>query len=144
MSDDQNQGRSPDPQQEILETARRLGEMVAKQPAIKKYAEAQEALSKDPEATRLLGEFERRAAVLMRNEQMGQPVTETERRELEALQQQIASNIRVKAYSIAQTDMTDLLRKVSQAWQRPVAEAQGQGDGRQGQGGARGVGAGLQ
>jgi cell fate (sporulation/competence/biofilm development) regulator YlbF (YheA/YmcA/DUF963 family) len=49
------------------------------------------------------------------------------------MQQQIASNIKVKAFSIAQTDMTDLLRKVSQTWQRPVAEAQG-GDGEGGAG----------
>jgi len=122
MPDDPSQ---PDLQNQITETARKLGELVAKHPAIRKYAEAQESLSKDGDATRLLSDFERRAAVLMRNEQMGQMVGETERRELEALQQQIASNIRVKAFSIAQTDMTDLLRKVSQTWQRPVAEAQG-------------------
>ncbi len=121
MADDPNQPQ----QDEIMSTARKLGDLVAKHPTIRKYADAQEALSRDTDATRLLGEFERKAQVLMRNEQMGQPVTESERRELEQLQQQIASNIRVKAYSIAQTDMTDLLRKVSQAWQRPVAEAQG-------------------
>lgn len=141
MADDPNKPQQD--QQEIMETARRLGELVARQPAIRKYAEAQEALSKDADATRLLGDFERRAAVLMRNEQMGQPVTESERRELESLQQQIASNIRVKAYSIAQTDMTDLLRKVSQAWQRPVADAQGAGNARGAAAAAQGVGAGL-
>lgn len=118
-------GQPSDLQNQIMEAARKLGDLVAKHPAIKKYAEAQEALSKDAAATRLLGDFERRAAVLMRNEQVGQMVSEAERRELEALQQQIAANIRVKAFSITQTDMTDLLRRVSQAWQRPVAEAQG-------------------
>ena len=128
MPDDPSQPQ--DLQNQITETARKLGELVAKHPAIRKYAEAQEALSKDSDATRLLNDFERRAAVLMRNEQMGQLVGDTERRELEALQQQIASNLRVKAFSIAQTDMTDLLRRVSQTWQRPVAEAQGAaGDG---------------
>ena len=111
-----------------MDTAAKLGDLVAKHPSIKKLADAQEALSKDSDAARMLGEFERKAAVLVRNEQMGQPVGEAERRELEAMQQQIASNIKVKAYSIAQTDMTDLLRKVSQMWQRPVAEAQGGGE----------------
>lgn len=116
--------------QQITEIAQRLGDMVAKHPTIKKLAEAQEALSKDTEATRMLQQFEQKAAVLMRNEQMGQTVGEAERRELETMQQQIASNIKVKAFSIAQSEMTDLLRKVSQTWQRPVAEAQGaNGDG---------------
>ena len=114
-----------DLQTQIMDTAKQLGELVAKHPAIKRYADSQEALSRDADATRLLNEFERRAAVMMRNEQMGQVVGDGERRELETLQQQIASNLRVKAYSIAQTDMTDLLRRVSQTWQRPVAEAQG-------------------
>lgn len=114
--------------QQITETAQKLGDLVAKHPAIKKLAQAQQALGKDTDATRMLQQFEQKAAVLMRNEQMGQPVGDAERRELEAMQQQIASNIKVKAFSIAQTDMTDLLRKVSQTWQRPVAEAQGGDD----------------
>ena len=134
MADDTT--NAEDLQQQITETARKLGELVSKHPAIKRYAESQEALSRDTDATRLLGDFERKAAVLMRNEQMGQVVGEAERRELETLQQQIASNIRVKAYSIAQTDMTDLLRKVSQTWQRPVADAQGGPEGRSPAGGA--------
>ena len=111
--------------EQITQAARQLGELVARHPAIRKLADAQQSLGKDTEATRMLQQFEQKAQVLMRNEQMGQPVGEAERRELEALQQQIASNIKVKAYSIAQTDMTDLLRKVSQTWQRPVADAQG-------------------
>ena len=74
----------------------------------------------------MLQQFEQKAMVLARNEQYGQPISQAERQELESLQGQLASNIRVKAFSIAQTDMTDLLRKVSQAWQKPVAAAQGE------------------
>ena len=117
-----------DLQQQINDTAAKLGDLVARHPAIQKYAESQKALSSDTEASRLLQQFEQRAMVLARNEQMGQPVTANDRQELESLQQTIASNIRVKAFSIAQTEMTDLLRKVSQTWQRPVAKAQGQDD----------------
>ncbi|MEL7238761.1 MAG: YlbF family regulator, partial [Planctomycetota bacterium] len=110
----------------MMDLAAKLGEMVAQHPAIEKYKEAQKALSADTAANQMLQQFEQKAQVLMRNEQMGQPVTAGERQELETLQQTIASNIKVKAFSIAQTDMTDLLRKVSQAWQKPVAAAQGQ------------------
>ena len=66
--------------------------------------------------------------VVARNEQMGQPVGQTERQELERMQQTIASNLKVKAFSLAQAEMTDVLRKVSQTWQRPVAKAQGEDD----------------
>ena len=40
------------------------------------------------------------------------------------MQQVIAGNLKVKAFSLAQVELTELLRKVSQAWQRPVAEVQ--------------------
>ena len=139
MADDpKHDPKQPDAMQHITDLARQLGEAVAKHPTLAKYAAAQEALGKDAEATRLLQTFEQKAATMMRNEQMGQVVGEGERRELETIQTQLASNLKVKAYSIAQTDMTDLLRKVSQTWQRPVAEAQGddplapQGGGRTG------------
>ena len=123
MADDP---KPTDSMQQITDLAQQLGDLVAKHPALQKYAQAQEALSKDAEATRLLQQFEQRANAMMRNEQMGQVVGESERRDLEQLQQQLASNLKVKAFSIAQTDMTDLLRKVSQTWQRPVAAAQGE------------------
>ena len=123
-------------EKDILDHAKKLGEMLAKHPVIEKYQDAQKALQGDAQATQMMQDFEQKAEVLMRNQQMGQVVTESERNELEKMQQTIASNLKVKAFSIAQTDMTDLLRKVSQAWQRPVAEAQGQGGG--GQGGGQG------
>lgn len=126
----------------IMETAAKLGELVAKHPVIEKYTDAQEGLRKDPDASRLLQQFEQKAMVLARNEQYGQPVSEAEKQELETLQGQLASNIRVKAFSIAQADMTDLLRKVSQTWQKPVAAAQGEDEPATDGGGAGGGGGG--
>ena len=98
---------------------RRRGELlqVAKHPVFEQYAKASKSLRDDPDAGRLLQQFEQKAMVLSRNEQMGQPVAE--RQELEQMQQTIAC---VKAFSIAQADMTDMFRKVSQAWQKPVAK----------------------
>lgn len=121
-------------EKDILDHATQLGEMLAKHPTIEKYREAQQAMQNDSEATSLMQEFEQKAEVMMRNQQMGQVVTESERNELEKMQATIAGNLKVKAFSIAQTEMSDLLRKVSQAWQRPVAEAQGGAQGG-GQGG---------
>ena len=119
---------SKDLDQQITDAAEKLGELVAKHPAIEKYASASKALRADTEAGRLLQQFEQRAMVLARNEQMGQTVTQSERQELEQMQQTIASNIKVKAFSLAQAEMTDVLRKASQAWQQPVAKAQGEDD----------------
>jgi cell fate (sporulation/competence/biofilm development) regulator YlbF (YheA/YmcA/DUF963 family) len=115
----------PATEQEIVDQAKKLGDLVAQHPAIAKYREAQRAVSQDPDASRLLSEFDRQLETLARQEQSGMGVTDAQRRSLEALQAQIASQLKVKALSIAQVDYMDLLRKVSQAWQRPIAEAGG-------------------
>ncbi len=125
-------------EQDAIAAAEKLGDLVAKHPVFEQYAKASKSLRDDPDAGRLLQQFEQKAMVLSRNEQMGQPVTQTERQELEQMQQTIAGNIRVKAFSIAQADMTDMLRKVSQAWQKPVAKAQGEDDAPGGPGGMDG------
>jgi cell fate (sporulation/competence/biofilm development) regulator YlbF (YheA/YmcA/DUF963 family) len=124
MSDD-----AADPKQiekHAIAMAEKLGDLVAKHPVFESYQKASKNLRDDQDAGRLLQQFEQKAMVLARNEQMGQPVTQNERQELEQMQQTIAGNLKVKAFSIAQADMTDLLRKVSQAWQTPVSKAQGE------------------
>ena len=109
----------------ILDQARKLGDLVAQHPAVAKYRDAQRTVSQDPDASRLLADFDRQLETLSRQEASGMSVTDAQRRSLESLQAQIASQLKVKALSIAQVDYMDLLRKVSQAWQRPIAEAGG-------------------
>ena len=83
-----------------------------------------EAVAADPETSRLFQAFDAEVAKLSQLEQAGQQMTEQQQMRLQQMQQVIASNLKVKAFSIAQVELTDLLRKVSQAWQKPVAEAQ--------------------
>jgi cell fate (sporulation/competence/biofilm development) regulator YlbF (YheA/YmcA/DUF963 family) len=114
----------PTETKDILETAEKLGKMIADHPALARYAEASRAVSADPEASRLFADFDREVMTLSQQEQSGQPISAQQRQRLESLQSTIAANLKVKAFSIAQVELTDLLRKVSQAWQRPVAEVQ--------------------
>ena len=53
------------------------------------------------------------------------PVTDAQRQTLEQLQSRIVSHIKVKALNLAEVDFMDLMRKVSQTWQRPLAETAG-------------------
>ncbi|MGF1632740.1 MAG: YlbF family regulator [Phycisphaerae bacterium] len=135
-----------DEMQNILEAARKLGDEVAKHPALDKYQKAQQALADDPEASRLLKDFDSHLERVLMAEQTGQAVDPSVRQTLEALQSRLASNLKVKNFSIAQADLSDMLRKVSQAWQRPVAEAQGAGQPQQspaGMGAMGGMGSSL-
>lgn len=110
--------------QQILDAAEKLGKLITEHPAITRYAEAQKGVAADPEASRLFQQFDQEVSALGQQEQSGQPISAAQKQKLQMLQQTIASNLKVKAFSIAQMELTELLRKVSQSWQKPVAEAQ--------------------
>src|SRR5947207_10819977 len=111
--------------QQILADADKLGQLVAQHPAVAKYRQAQKTVSEDPDAGRLLRDFERTLETLGRQESTGQPVTDAQRQQLETLQSQIMSNIKVKALNMAQMEFVDLLRKVNQAVQGKLVDVQG-------------------
>jgi len=113
--------------QQILAEAEKLGRLVAQHPAIARYRDAHRAAVNDPDANRLLNEFNRQLETLARQEASGMPLTDAQRNQLEALQSQIASHLRIKALHVAQVEYVDLLRRVNQAIQRHVAEASGDG-----------------
>ena len=111
--------------QQILDAAEKVGDMVAQHPAIAKYKDAQKMVSSDPDASRLLTEFNRLLENLSRSEQSGLPPTDAQRKQLENLQSQIMSHIKIKALNMAQVEFYDLLRKVTQAIHKPLQEPGG-------------------
>lgn len=117
----------PSTTEQVLELAEKLGQTLSQHPAVEKYRQAQRSVADDPEAARLLREFDRQLETLARQEASGGGITDAQRRALESLQAQIASHLKVKALNIAQVEFTDLLRRVSQTWQRPLmGESSGQ------------------
>jgi cell fate (sporulation/competence/biofilm development) regulator YlbF (YheA/YmcA/DUF963 family) len=108
---------------QIMDAAENLGNLLAQHPAVEKYKNAQRAVTDDPEASRLLGEFDRQIESLARLEQSGRPITDAQRMTLESIQTRLASNLKVKAWNMAQVEFADLIRKVGQTYQRPLAEA---------------------
>jgi cell fate (sporulation/competence/biofilm development) regulator YlbF (YheA/YmcA/DUF963 family) len=109
--------------QQILQAAEKLGQMLKEHPAVERFKAAQKSVSEDAEATRLLGEFDRQIEALGRQEQTGRPVTDAQRMQLESLQSKIVSHIKIKNLNLAQVEFVDLLRKISQTYQRPLADA---------------------
>jgi cell fate (sporulation/competence/biofilm development) regulator YlbF (YheA/YmcA/DUF963 family) len=105
---------------QIMEAAEKLGQLLAQHPAVEKYKQAQKAVADDADANRLLSEFERQLESLARLEQSGQAVTDAQRMQLESLQSRLVSHIKIKALNLAQMEFVDLLRKVSQTYQRPL------------------------
>jgi cell fate (sporulation/competence/biofilm development) regulator YlbF (YheA/YmcA/DUF963 family) len=115
----------PTDTQQIMDEAEKLSQMVADHPATAKYKSAQKAVADDPEAGRLLADFDRQIETLSRQEQQGVPVTDAQRVQLESLQGRIVSNLKVKNLNLAQVEFIDLLRRVNQTIQRPLTEGTG-------------------
>ncbi|MDW8263594.1 MAG: YlbF family regulator [Phycisphaerales bacterium] len=105
---------------DILEQAEKLGRMLADHPAVVKFKAAQKAVMEDSEARNAMSDFNRMLEALARQEQQGLSITDAQRLSLEGLQSRLASNLKVKALNIAQVELMDLLRKVSEAWQKPI------------------------
>lgn len=105
---------------DILQHAEKLGQMLADHPAIAKYKQAQKAVSDDPDARGAIGDFNRMLEALARQEQQGLAITDAQKLSLQSLQERIVSNLKIKALNLAEVEFTDLLRKVSQAWQKPL------------------------
>ena len=110
---------------QIMQEAEKLGQLVAQHPAVARYKQAQRAVAEDPEAGRLLADFDRQLETLGRQEQAGMPVTDAQRMQLESLQSRIISHIKIKALNLAQTEFVDLLRRITQTIQRPLAGGSG-------------------
>jgi cell fate (sporulation/competence/biofilm development) regulator YlbF (YheA/YmcA/DUF963 family) len=126
--------------QQILKAAEDLGKLVSQHPAVERYRDSQKAIANDPEAGRLLNEFNRQILTLARQEEGGMPATDAQRRQLESLQTQLASHIKIKALNLAQVEFVDLMRKISDGIRRYVSETPEQGEPPQPPAGGQGTG----
>ena len=107
---------------QIIQEAEKLGQLVAQHPAVARYKQAVKAVDDDPEAGRLMSDFNRQMDTLERQVAAGMGVTDAQRQQLEALQSRIISHIKIKALNMAQVEMVDLLRRISQIVQKPLGE----------------------
>ena len=113
--------------QQLMEEAEKLGLLVAQHPAVERYKQTQKSVAEDPDASRLMADFERTLAKLDQQAQSGMPVTDAQRDSLEAMQSKIVSHIKVKALNLAQVEFIDLLRRITQTIQKPLSETRGGG-----------------
>lgn len=100
---------------DLLESARKLGQMVAKHPSIQKYVQATSAFEKDTDSQRLLADYSRFIESLAQKEATGRPIEVADKRKLETLQTQLAMHPILRGLQMAEVEFADTLRKVDQA-----------------------------
>lgn len=101
--------------EEILRQARELGRLIATHETSDRLEETISRLHKDVEAERVLNDYNRIVAKLAQKEMEGQPIEVEEKRHLERLQRQVASNPLLRELQVAQMDYLDLMRRVDEA-----------------------------
>lgn len=100
--------------EKILELAKRLGREIAANPIGVKYADVSSKLDKDPEAQKLIKEYEAKAQEMAKKEREQKPVEPEEKHTLQNMQAQIAEHDTIKAWMQAQVEYVNLLRKVNE------------------------------
>jgi len=109
--------------QQIVQEAEKLATLIAQHPAVERYKAAQKAVTDDPEAGRLMTAFEQAYETLSRQQMQGMEITEAQQQQLERMQAQVVSHLKIKNLNLAQVDFVDLLRKVSQKIHAPLQDA---------------------
>lgn len=102
-------------QEELLTKARELGQMIADSAEAKALTSSVQKLKSDPSAQKAISDFNKLLQTLAIKEQSGLPIEPAEKRQLEAAQQAVATNLTLRGYQQAQVGYVDLMRKVDEA-----------------------------
>src|SRR5256885_16752580 len=92
---------------QIVQEAEKLGQLVAQHPAVARYKQAQRSVAEDPEAGRLLADFDRQLETLGRQEQAGVAGNDAQRVQLEAVQSRVISHHQITKPKKAQTQVRE-------------------------------------
>ncbi|MHC4599157.1 MAG: YlbF/YmcA family competence regulator [Planctomycetota bacterium] len=99
--------------QEILDNAKRLAESIAKSERYMALRDAEQAVKKDEEAGKLLGEFNAKTLAILEKEHKLQPVEPEDKRELATLKERVAGNALLQALNKAQADYSEMMDQVN-------------------------------
>ncbi len=98
--------------QEIIEQARKLGQMIAANERTKALKEMEKALDSDQQAQELLQEYQKQAEHIEKLEMSGSPIEVSDKHKMRDLEQQMALNQTLKNITAKQVDFVELMNKV--------------------------------
>ena len=98
--------------QELIEQAKKLGQMIADDQRTKSLKEMQEKLDNDQEAKTLLQEYQQQMEKIARLEQSGQPIEVDDKHKLRDVQEKMALNDTIKQITTKQVEFVDMMNKI--------------------------------
>ena len=102
-------------EQDIIDQATKLGELIAEHDAVKQLASATQAFEADVNSQRAMADYQRFAQALQQKAQSGGAIEVEDKRKMEELQQAVITNPLLANMQRAEMDYLDLLRKVDAA-----------------------------
>ncbi len=101
--------------EELIAKAAELGKLIAAHESAKGLVAATAKLKSDPSATQAVQKFNQLLQTLGMKEQAGLPIEVAEKRQLEELQQTVATNLSLRSFQAAQVAYVELMRQVDEA-----------------------------
>ena len=109
--------------QEILAKARDLGQTILASSVFKKLRDLEGSVLKDPEATRVIKEFEEAMTALQAKQERSEPISPEEKRQVQTLQEQVATNQDIQGLARAQAEYRALMEAVNEAIHKTLEAA---------------------
>ena len=98
--------------QEIIEQARKLGQMIASHPRTTELKTMEKQLETDQEAKDLLTEYQKKADYIHSLELSGKPIEVDDKHQLRDLELKMAMNDTLKSVTAKQVDFIEMMNKV--------------------------------
>jgi len=113
------------PMADIIELADQLGKAIADTPAAQDYRRTREHMNAQPDTMKLLQDFMAQSDKMMKATRDNQPIEVDDKHKLNELHQSLVSQEAYKAFSAAQVEYFDLMRKVNEKINSHLSEIEG-------------------
>jgi len=110
---------------DIIELADQLGKAIADTPAAQDYRRTREHMNAQPDTMKLLQDFMAQSDKMMKATRDNQPIEVDDKHKLNELHQSLVSQEAYKAFSAAQVEYFDLMRKVNEKINSHLSEIEG-------------------
>lgn len=106
---------------EIMEKANELAEAIANCDELAAMRDAELAMHRDPEAVKIIGEFQQKQQVVFNAQMGGGELSDQDRKEVEEIETKMSDNPAIRAYMDASDKFESLLKSVNLVIARAIS-----------------------
>jgi cell fate (sporulation/competence/biofilm development) regulator YlbF (YheA/YmcA/DUF963 family) len=112
--------------EQIIELADQLGKAISDSSTVQAFRSTREAMNAEPETMELLQTFMQQSSKIMELTQKQEPVEPDDKQKLNEIHGQLVARDAFKAFSAAQVEYVDMMRKVQMMMMSYLTDIEGQ------------------